>query len=122
MVLVDSSAWIATTRRGGDENLRERVNALIRTRQAAWCPAVRLELWPGAKGRMEISKADGIEGSDPRPGDDAAGWERAIDLAGRVCKAGFSCPYPDLLIAACATVRGAELLHCDKHFDRLAIL
>jgi predicted nucleic acid-binding protein len=122
VVLIDSSVWIATTRRGGDEILRERVNGLIRTRAAAWCAAVRLELWPGAKGRVEIQRLtelkDLIQDLEMTP----RVWEKAIGLAGRARTAGLSCPYADLLISACATVHGAELLHRNKHLDLLAAL
>jgi hypothetical protein len=33
--------------RRGPGVLRERVNALLQSGEAAWCPAVRLELWRG---------------------------------------------------------------------------
>ena len=53
MKLVDTSSWVEQLRRGGDETVRERVEALLTTGEAAWCPVVRLELWNRARGDRE---------------------------------------------------------------------
>ena len=47
MKLVDTSSWIHQIRRRGDPLVRARVEQLLRTGDAAWCPVVRLELWAG---------------------------------------------------------------------------
>ena len=47
MKLVDTSAWIHQLRRKGDAAVRSRVEALLKAGEAAWCSAVRLELWNG---------------------------------------------------------------------------
>lgn len=122
MVLIDTSAWIATTREGGDESMRSRVTVLIQRGTAAWCPAIRLELWPGARGRKEVERLTELLDLVVDLKMTSAVWERAIQLAGRARKAGLNCPYPDLLISACAGVHGVELLHHDKHLDLLAAL
>jgi predicted nucleic acid-binding protein len=46
-VLVDSSLWVHQLRKSGDVSKRDRVNALLASGLAAWCPPVRLELWRG---------------------------------------------------------------------------
>ena len=51
--LVDSSLWVHHLRKGGDPAKRDRVNALLESGEAAWCPAVRLELWRGVTNDAE---------------------------------------------------------------------
>ena len=62
---------------------------------AAWCPAVRLELWNGAGNESD----------------------RRI-----LRKAGKTAPAIDVLIAACARHHGVELEHADAHFEFLMAL
>jgi len=52
-VLVDSSLWVHQLRRSGDRAKRDRVNPLLQNGRAAWCPAVRLELWRGVTNDIE---------------------------------------------------------------------
>ena len=52
-VLVDSSLWVHQLRKSGDAGKRDRVNALLESGEAAWCPAVRLELWRGVTNDTE---------------------------------------------------------------------
>jgi predicted nucleic acid-binding protein len=122
VVLVDSSIWIDALRQSGPADIRQRLQSLLEAGEAAWCAAIRLELWPGVRDARERSilvQYQSIVADLPVT---QAVWARAIDLAERTRRKGMSCPYPDLLIHACATVHGVELLHRDKHFDRLASL
>lgn len=122
MVLVDSSIWIDALRQSGPADIRQRLQSLLEAGEAAWCAAIRLELWPGtreARERRILVQYQSIVADLPMT---QGVWARAIDLAERARSKGMSCPYPDLLIQACATVHGVELLHRDKHFDRLASL
>jgi mannose-6-phosphate isomerase-like protein (cupin superfamily) len=52
-VLVDSSLWVHQLRKSGDPAKRDRVNALLESGEAAWCPPVRLELWRGVTNGAE---------------------------------------------------------------------
>ena len=122
MVLIDSSAWIAATRERGDDALRERVNGLVRERSAAWCAAIRLELWPGARGGRELDRLIELREFVVDLEITPEVWEHAIALARRSRDSGLTCPYPDMLIYACSAVHGVELLHRDRHFDLLAKL
>ena len=45
---MDSSSWINWLRRGGAPEVVERVRRLLEEGDAAWCPAIRLELWNGS--------------------------------------------------------------------------
>ncbi len=122
MVLIDSSVWIETLRRGGSGESRERVGSLLVSGQAAWCAAVRLELWGGIRDRRE-RRVLGEYASlvADLPVTDAV-WQRAIELTEAGRRKGHTFPYPDRIIFACAREHGVEILHRDRHFDVLAAL
>ena len=64
-VLVDSSLWVHQLRKSGDPAKRDRVNALLESGEAAWCPAVRLELWRGVTNDAERKTLRRYEASLP---------------------------------------------------------
>ena len=117
--LVDSSLWVHQLRRSGDPAKRERVNALLRSGLAGWCPPVRLELWRGVTNDAERKALRQYEAILPAYEISPAVWERAIRLAGRGRAAGVTVPLADLLIFACARVHRLDLAHDDGHFQQL---
>jgi predicted nucleic acid-binding protein len=121
-VLVDSSLWVQQLRKGGDPVKRERVNALLRSGVAAWCPLVRLELWRGVTNDGERATLRRYEALLPEYEMSPPVWERAIRLADRGRAAGVTVPLADLLIFACASVHELEIAHDDAHFEALAKL
>jgi predicted nucleic acid-binding protein len=121
-VLVDSSLWVHQLRRGGNAAKRERVNALLDSGEAAWCPAVRLELWRGVTNDVERKTLRRYEALIPDYEISADVWERAIRLADRGRTSGVTVPLADLLIFACARTHGLDIAHDDAHFDDLAKL
>ena len=99
-VLVDSSLWVHQLRRSGDPAKRDRVNGLLQSGDAVWCPVVRLELWRGVTNDAERKTLRHYEAvlfdyeiSPPV-------WERAIRLADRGRAAGLTAPLADLLITS----------------------
>ncbi|MGI9089694.1 MAG: PIN domain-containing protein [Gemmatimonadaceae bacterium] len=121
-MLIDSSVWIDTLRSGGSEESRERVASLLVSGHAAWCAAVRLELWGGIRDQRErrlLGQYASLVADLPVT--DAV-WQRAIELTEAGRRKGHSFPYPDRIIFACARVHGVEILHRDRHFDVLASL
>ena len=121
-VLVDSSLWVHQLRRGGDRGKRDRVNALLHSGLAVWCPPVRLELWRGVTNDAERQTLRRYGALLPDYEISSAVWERAIRLADRGRAAGATVPLADLLIFACARVHGLDLAHDDTHFAQLAQL
>lgn len=121
-VLVDSSLWVHQLRKSGDAAKRDRVNALLESGEAAWCPAVRLELWRGVTNDAERRTLRRYEALLPSYGITSEVWERSIHLADRGRAAGLTVPLADLLIHACAKLNGLEVAHDDTHFDELARL
>ena len=121
-VLIDSSLWVHQLRKSGDLAKRGRVNALLENGEAAWCPAVRLELWRGVTNDAERKTLRRYEALLPDFEISADVWERAIRLADRGQASGVTVPLSDLLIFACAQIHGLGIAHDDGHFDELAKL
>jgi predicted nucleic acid-binding protein len=121
-VLVDSSLWVHQLRKSGDPAKRNRVNALLASGEAAWCPAVRLELWRGVTNDAERKTLRRYQSLLPAYEISAEVWTRSIQLADRARASGVTVPLADLLIFACATIHGLEVAHDDSHFDELTKL
>ena len=121
-VLVDSSLWVHQLRKSGDRAQRDRVNALLESGEAAWCPPVRLELWRGVTNDAERKTLRRYEALLPNYEISPEVWDRSIQLADRGRLAGLTAPLADLLIFACAKVHGLDVAHDDAHFDELTRL
>ena len=121
-VLVDSSLWVHQLRRSGEPAKRERVNALLESGEAAWCPAVRLELWRGVTNDAERKTLRRYEALLPDYEISADVWHRSVQLADRARASGVTVPLADLLIFSCAKIHGLEVAHDDTHFDELTKL
>jgi predicted nucleic acid-binding protein len=121
-VLVDSSLWVHQLRKSGDPDKRARVNALLESGLAAWCPPVRLELWRGVTSDAERRALRHYEALLPDYAITPEVWVRAVRLADRGRAAGVTAPLADLLIFVCAQVHGLDLAHHDSHFDQLTRL
>jgi predicted nucleic acid-binding protein len=118
-VLVDSSLWVHQLRKSGDTAKRDRVNALLESGEAAWCPVVRLELWRGVTNDAERKTLRRYEALLPDYEISAEVWTRSIQLADRARSSGVTIPLADLLIFACAKIHALEVAHDDTHFDTL---
>ena len=118
-VLVDTSSWIHMLRVDGDPAVRERVEALLRSGAACWCPVVRLELWNGARGDRDKKVIRDFERLLPELPITDGVWNAAYALAKKARKAGVTTPAADLVIAACAEQHDALLEHSDSDFERL---
>lgn len=121
-VLVDSSLWVHQLRKSGDPAKRDRVNALLESGEAAWCPVVRLELWRGVTNDAERKTLRRYEALLPDYEISAEVWTRSMPLADRARSSGVTVPLADLLIFMCARVHGLGLAHDDAHFDELTKL
>ncbi len=120
MVLVDTSSWIHFLRTDGLPEVRARVETVLRSGSARWCPLVRLELWNGAGGDRERKILREFERIVPELAITPEVWTEAYDLARRCRAAGVTAPATDLLITACARHHGAGIEHADGDFDRIA--
>ena len=120
-VLIDSSAWIESFRRTGNPQVTEIVAALVSRGEAATAGIVKLELLKGVHEReferlkRHLSVLTLLHTSE-------AHYEDAGRLGGNLRRHGETIPTSDLLIATLAISHGVALLHCDRHFDRIADL
>ena len=121
-VLVDSSLWVHQLRKSGDSAKRDRVNALLESGEAAWCPAVRLELWRGVTNDAERKTLRRYEALLPDYEISPEVWHRSVQLADRARASGVTVPLADLIIFSCARIHGLDVAHDDTHFDELAKL
>jgi predicted nucleic acid-binding protein len=121
-VLVDSSLWVHQLRKSGDPAQRDRVNALLESGEAAWCPPVRLEMWRGVTNDVERKTLRRYQALLPSYEISPEVWNRSIQLADRGRSEGITVPLADLLIFACAKLNGVDVAHDDSHFDELAKL
>jgi predicted nucleic acid-binding protein len=117
--LVDSSSWVHCLRRGGKPEIVERVRRLLEGGEAAWCPAIRLELWSGVGGEGDRHTLRDFEETLPELPIDADVWGEACALANRCRRAGKTAPAVDVLIAACARHHSVDVEHDDRHFEFL---
>lgn len=122
MKLVDTSCWIQAFRRQGDPVIRARLAALMKAGEAAWCAAVRLELWAGIGNDEERRVLREFEQVIPELPITEQVWQMACELADRGRRQGKRFPVTDVIVAACAWRHHVELDHADQHFVELAQL
>jgi predicted nucleic acid-binding protein len=119
MILIDTSLWTHQMRRNGDVKKRARVETILSTGEAVWCPMVRLELWAGTGNGRERGMLMEYEQIIPELNIDDETWQEACELATRCRKKGKPVPATDILIFACAKRHKVILEHADNHFDIL---
>ena len=115
-LLVDSSVWIAATRRGGDESAAAELGELLTTGRAAMTQPIWLELFQGIKSKQEEQRLVVSKKSCVWLDFDDACWNEAAKTARACQRAGVNVPFGDVLVYACATRYGVELLEKDRHF------
>jgi len=121
MILVDTSAWVEFLRGTGSDTALE-VGRLLRADfPLGSCDPVRMELLAGGRNQADLHdihrllQRPTVLGLTPRHYDDAAQLYRRCTSAGETVTKMFDC-----LIAACAVVADASVLHQDVNFDVLA--
>ena len=122
MILIDTCSWIHSLRRNGDPAVRERVQRIVLSGEAAWCPQVRLELWNGVGSDEDRQTLKRWEQTLPELDITPEVWELACELASRCRAKGRTVPHGDVVIAACARHHGVAIETTDKHFEWLTKL
>lgn len=122
-VLADTSAWMVVRR---DADARELFFEAIRRGDVTWCWPVRFELTIDARGPEGIAAVDqALEGLREVAVDLAV--QRGVLAAMRELADGGShgahrLPLTDLTVAVAAQHAGLDVLHHDRHFERLGDL
>ena len=115
-LLIDSSVWIAATRKGGDESVAAELGKLLSSGRAAMTQPIWLELFQGIKSKQEEMRLAVSKQSCVWLDFDDACWAEAAKTARACLRAGVNVPFGDVLVYACAARYGVELLEKDRHF------
>lgn len=119
-VLADTSAWMQARR---DSRARELLLSAIERGDVFWCWPVRYELMVDARGPDGIAAVERtLEGLREVPVD--RNVQRAVLATMRALAASGShgshrFPLTDLAVAAAAQGVGVDILHFDRHLERL---
>jgi len=115
IILIDSSVWVEVSRKSGDESLKAELAALLRAGRTAMTWPVWVELHQGAKGKREEENLMGWREVSRWLDFDDVCWVEAAKIARACLRAGINVPFGDVLVLACATRHGVELLERDRH-------
>jgi len=122
-VLADTSAWMHARR---DPRAHELLLAAIERDEVAWCWPVRYELLIDARGPDGIGAVDRtLEGLREIAVDRTV--QRGVlsamrELADAGSHGAHRLPLTDLTVAVAAQRAGLDVLHYDRHFERLGEL
>ena len=116
---MDSSAWVEAGRPGGDPEIVSRLADLVSSGLAAMTEPVWMELYQGIRGKREEVRLEMTRSLCVWLEFDAECWQEAARIA-RIClRSGVNVPFGDVLVFACATRHGVELLERDRHFEMI---
>jgi len=120
-VLADTSAWMQARR---DVSVRNLLLGAIERGDVHWCWPVRYELMGDARGRDEIAAVErSLEGLREISVDRTVQrnvFSAMRELAASGSHGSHRFPLADLTVAAAAQTAGVEILHFDRHFERLS--
>ncbi|MBM4330595.1 MAG: PIN domain nuclease [Deltaproteobacteria bacterium] len=118
-ILVDTSAWIVSFKKAGDQRLKEFLRQSIINGLAVISPVIILELLQGCR---SIEERNGLriklESLEVLPVSSSV-WEQAYELGFTLRRRGLTIPTTDLIIAAMAIDSKSLLLHQDEHFEKM---
>ena len=119
MILVDTSAWIASFKKAGNHDLKEFMRQAIVSGDAVTSPIIILELLQGCRSVEERdSLRTKLESLDILPLTPVV-WEQAYELGFSLRRRGLTIPTADLILAALALENKTFLLHHDEHFEMI---
>jgi predicted nucleic acid-binding protein len=120
MVLADTSAWILARR---VPEARELLLAAVGRGEVAWCWPVRYELIVDARGPEGIAAVDRTLESLREIAVDRTVQLGVLSVMRELASTGshgaHRLPLTDLTVAVAAQTSGLDVLHFDRHFERL---
>ena len=120
LVLIDSSAWIASLVGQPTGISHEISSVLIPAQRAAINELIRLEVLTGARDEAHFTELqEQLSGIHLLPVTDDV-WQLAERTRFVLRRKGLRTSVPDIVIASCAMVYGCELFHLDEHFGLIA--
>jgi len=119
-LLVDTSAWIVSFRKTGNEKLKKSLIAALDSLSVATTNIIILELLQGCRNKNEYdamtSRLNALE-TFPVSSDV---WSLAYNTGYELRRKGITVSTVDIIIAAVAKTYNCSLLHHDKHFRPIA--
>jgi predicted nucleic acid-binding protein len=117
MILIDTSAWIASFKKIGNHELKEFMRQTIVSGLAVTSHVIILELLQGCRsvGERDALRTK-LESLDILPITQGV-WEQAYELGFSLRRKGLTIPSLDLIIAALAIENKSLLLHHDEHYE-----
>ncbi len=119
MILIDTSAWIASFKKTGNHELKEFMRQSIISGLAVTSPIIILELLQGCRsiGERDALKIK-LESLDILS-INLSVWEQAYELGFSLRRKGLTIPTVDLIIAALAIENKNLLVHHDEHYEMI---
>ena len=119
-ILIDTSAWIVSFKKTGNESLKRKVVEALASLSAVTTPVIVLELLRGCRDKKEYEAMKlRIEALEMLPVNEAV-WEAAYRAGYDLRRKGITIPTIDILILSIAKVYSCSVLHHDKHFKLVA--
>jgi hypothetical protein len=118
-VLVDTSAWIVSFKKKGNDELKEFLKHSLKERKALTNELIILELLRGCRSREESQNLKTRLESLDRVEITKGVWERTFSLGFSLKRKGIIIPTVDLVIACLAMENDCFLLHHDRHFSMM---
>jgi predicted nucleic acid-binding protein len=119
MILIDTSAWIASFKKTGSQELKEFMKQAVVSALAVTSPIIILELLQGCR---SVGERDALttklESLDVLPITQGV-WEQAYALGFSLRRKGLTIPTTDLIIGGLAIENRTILLHHDEHFEMM---
>jgi hypothetical protein len=119
-ILIDTSAWIVSFKKTGNQSLKQKVVEALASLSAATTPVIVLELLQGCRDKKEYEAMKlRIEALEMLPVNEDV-WESAYRAGYDLRRKGITIPTIDILISSIAKVHNCSILHHDKHFKLVA--
>ena len=119
MILIDTSAWIASFKKTGNHELKEFMKQVIVSGLVVTSPIIILELLQGCRStgerdalKIKLESLDILSIT-------LSVWEQAYELGFSLRRKGLTIPTVDLIIAALAIENKSLLLHHDEHYEMI---
>lgn len=119
-ILVDTSAWIASFRKTGNQKLKDYLRGILDLNRTATTNVVILELLQGCKSKKEYEDLKSMLEALPVYQADNNTWSAAYEMGYSLRRKGITVPTVDILICSIAKSHSLIVLHHDRHMKLIA--
>lgn len=120
LYLIDSSAWIQTSRANASLKLKNLVEDALQENTVIIIPLIKYELLQGAVSSAEFKLLNKQLGSLIEDNCSNLNWEEFYQFGFELKRKGVTVPTIDALIAYRSIEKAYTLVHHDKHFKLIA--